>query len=139
MARLTLAIGLGGLVATAFAQSTSREIVWSSVSFVLYGDRTPMYGPIDETLTPLGAQQLYNQGSMFRSRYLNASGPGDALTTTHNPINNLSHDHIDNSQLQIFSSTDQYTSASALAFTQRSLSANERRWHRLRLPWPMGL
>ncbi len=124
MARLPFAIGVAGLlVASASAQSpqtTNNEIVWSSVAFVLYGDRTPLRGTTSPALTPLGAQQLHSQGAMFRTRYLESGDLTDGMNvmTTYNPINGLDLDAIDNSQLDLQSSTDQFSSASGLAFMQ---------------------
>ncbi|KAH8899727.1 phosphoglycerate mutase-like protein [Thozetella sp. PMI_491] len=119
-ALFTLAIGLASLVAPGSAQSTRNEVVWSSVAFILYGERTPLDGPNTPSLTPYGAQQMYNQGAAFRSRYL------DKRTSTNDSgapigqayIDRLEVNAIDNEQLTIYSSTDTYTSASAMAFMQ---------------------
>ncbi len=119
MPPLALAIGLAGLVASSSAQANSNEIVWSSVSFVLYGDRTPLQGTTP-SLTPLGADQLVSQGSLFRSRYLDNKNytHGEGLLTDHAFIHGIEVNAIDNSQLTIYSSTESYISASAFAFMQ---------------------
>ena len=54
----------------AFAQDETKETIWSSVLVTLYGDRSPLITPETSILTPLGAQQLYSAGSLFRNRYI---------------------------------------------------------------------
>jgi hypothetical protein len=63
---------------------------------------------------------MFDQGSMFRARYIpNARLPDDDNTTsTQAPIENLSVDAIDNTQMSIISNNDIYVSTSALAFLQ---------------------
>ncbi|KAF3070785.1 hypothetical protein GL218_00603 [Daldinia childiae] len=113
-----LAAGLT-LVSEVLAQSTN-ETVWASVAYVLYGERTPFQGDLAPSLTPLGAQQLYSQGSLFRARYLSNSSLSDEenAITTNSPIVGIERQALDNSQLSISSSTDDYVVGSALAFLQ---------------------
>ena len=54
----------------ALVHAQDTETVWSSVLVTLYGDRVPLISPDLSILTPLGAQQLYSAGSLFRDRYL---------------------------------------------------------------------
>ncbi|KAI1656560.1 phosphoglycerate mutase-like protein [Daldinia decipiens] len=113
-----LAAGLT-LVSEGLAQSVN-ETVWASFAYVLYGERTPFQGDLVPSLTPLGAQQLYAQGSLFRARYLSNSSLSneDNAITTNSPIVGIQRQALDNSQLSIFSITDDYVVASALAFLQ---------------------
>lgn len=113
-----LAAGLT-LVGEVLAQS-ANETVWASFAYVLYGERTPFQGELVPSLTPLGAQQLYSQGSLFRARYLSNSSLSDEdnAITTNSPIVGIERQALDNSQLSIFSSTDDYVVGSALAFLQ---------------------
>lgn len=100
--------------------NTKVERVWSSISWVYYGDRTPFVSITNPaTLTPLGAQQLRNQGGAVRDRYLwrTRVGPGDDGDDIA-PITGISRNAIDNSQLNILSTTDSYVVGSALAFLQ---------------------
>ncbi|KAK4165102.1 histidine phosphatase superfamily [Cladorrhinum sp. PSN259] len=109
------------LVSIGSAQVDSNKIerVWSSVSWVLYGDRTPLKSPYHPaTLTPLGAQQLRTQGAVVRDRYLRPSLPEDAEAEDTRPISGISRNAIDNNQVSIISTTDSYVVGSAMAFLQ---------------------
>jgi hypothetical protein len=118
MASLALAVGIASLAGVSSAQ-TSGEHVWSSVAFTLYGDRTPMNEPTPPSLTPLGAQQLHAQGSMFRARYLNSSlTDSENAVTIHVGIEGIEKNAIDNSQLYLLAAYNSYTSAGAQAFMQ---------------------
>ncbi|KAI1389173.1 phosphoglycerate mutase-like protein [Hypoxylon trugodes] len=114
----TLTIALS-LLSEALAQS-ANETVWSSFAYVLYGERTPLQGELQPTLTPLGAQQLYFQGSLFRARYLSNSSLSDEdnAITTNSPISGIERQALDNSQLDIYSTTQDYVVGGALAFLQ---------------------
>ncbi|KAL7623684.1 hypothetical protein AAE478_005236 [Parahypoxylon ruwenzoriense] len=107
------------LVSEALAQSVN-ETVWSSFAYILYGERTPLQGETAATLTPLGAQQLYSQGSLFRARYLSNSSLSDEdnTLTTNSPIVGIERQALDNSQLSISSTTKDYVVGGALAFMQ---------------------
>ncbi|XDG03580.1 hypothetical protein ABKA04_003195 [Annulohypoxylon sp. FPYF3050] len=108
------------LVGESLAQSTN-ETVWSSFSYILYGERTPLQGQLAPSLTPLGAQQLYAQGALYRARYLspnaNLSAEENAITTN-SPIQGIELQALDNSQLSVYSTTDDYVVGGALAFLQ---------------------
>jgi hypothetical protein len=111
---------LTALLTAASAQDNSVN-VWSAVSFILYGERTPLQSSNTPSLTPIGAQQMFEQGSVFRARYIGAnttSTPDEHVITTSAPILGLQRNAIDNSQLTILSTTDSYTAASAAAFLQ---------------------
>ncbi|KAI1636226.1 histidine phosphatase superfamily [Biscogniauxia mediterranea] len=106
-------------VSIILGQSTT-ETVWASFAYVLYGERTPVLGESPVTLTPLGAQQLYSQGALFRARYLSNTtlSDEDNKITTNSPIVDLEGNAIDNSQLSIYSTTDDVVTGSAVAFLQ---------------------
>ncbi len=115
---------LAFLTATSSAQ-TSSERVWSSFAFIFHGERTPLYGQVPPTLTPLGAQQLYSQGSYFRDRYLaNSSSSADDDSLNSKPIVGINRDAINNHQLSIYSSTADYDVGSSLAFMQGLYPSN---------------
>jgi hypothetical protein len=114
MVAFAVAVGAVALVAGASAQS--NEHVWSSVAFMFYGERTPLRGSVDPTLTPYGAQQMYAQGNMFRARYLDNTTV--ALNSNYVPIKGIERNAIDNTQLNVMANTDSYVTASALAFLQ---------------------
>lgn len=108
------------LLATASsAQSTnsSNEHVWSSVTWVLHGERTPLWGPtVYPALTPLGAQQMFAQGALLRDRYLREDT--DEKDATFAPIVGIEKNAIDNTQLSVLTNTDSYMVTSAQAFLQ---------------------
>ncbi|AEO58353.1 hypothetical protein MYCTH_2305621 [Thermothelomyces thermophilus ATCC 42464] len=60
---------LAGLAATAAAETIHGALV-----FARHGDRTSKHYP-NYVLTPLGAQQVFQVGSFYRSRYLSSSSP----------------------------------------------------------------
>ncbi|KAK3371455.1 histidine phosphatase superfamily [Lasiosphaeria ovina] len=109
-----LVIGIG----SASAQSTSEHI-WASSAWVLYGELTPGFGNMNPAaLTPLGAQQMYSQATMFRARYLGHSSDEQENVTSIAPIVGIQTNVIDNDQLSILSTTDRFATAGALAFMQ---------------------
>jgi hypothetical protein len=109
------------VIASLLARSvTSQETIieeqlLSSVIFTTYGDRTPFILPIEPILTPLGASQLYNVGSAFRNRYISSENGTNVDSTG---IMGISPYVLDNSQIAILSTQDQYVVASASAFMQ---------------------
>ncbi|KAI1506427.1 histidine phosphatase superfamily [Biscogniauxia marginata] len=114
---------LNALLALTFVSGSlgqsGTETVWASFAYVLHGERTPPLGETSVILTPSGAQQLYSQGSLFRARYLsNTLSDEEHRITTNSPIVGLEQDTLDNSQLSIYSSTDDVVTASTLAFMQ---------------------
>lgn len=107
---------LAGMARLLSAQdSSSNETIWSSVIYTYHGDRTPLVWPVQNVLTALGAQQLYSAGTFFRQRYLTEpqdeakSGPA---------INDISTDALNNIEIFVMTTVDQYKGASALAFMQ---------------------
>jgi hypothetical protein len=78
----------------------------------MHGDHTPL-ALSDPVLTPLGATQMYDRGTAFRDRYLRPS-----RHDRHVGIVGITSKTIDSSQLQVESSTDRCSSASAIAFMQ---------------------
>ncbi|KAK4540510.1 hypothetical protein LTR36_009148 [Oleoguttula mirabilis] len=91
--------------------------VWASVIFSRTGERTPeVLGYIPTTLTSLGAQQAYESGAFFRSRYISSVSIIDGIDSA--PLQGLSAESIDSVQLYIAALDEQYTVASAQAFVQ---------------------
>lgn len=97
------------------ASSQYRERVWSSVIFTRYGERTPLISPEQTVLTPLGAQQLYSAGSAFRRRYI--APPSDGFGAN-SGIEGISKYAIDNTQVYVMSTIEEFVVASAQAFMQ---------------------
>ncbi|EXJ84660.1 hypothetical protein A1O3_05330 [Capronia epimyces CBS 606.96] len=89
-----------------------KQQLLSTFIYTLYGDRTPLVLTTSPTLTPLGAQQLYEAGDRIRQRYITPSESGSIT------INGISPYQLDYDQLTVLSTTDQFVSASALAFLQ---------------------
>jgi hypothetical protein len=99
-------------------QTVLQEQIWGSVIFSLYGDRTPYILPETYTLTPLGAQQLYSAGSAFRDRYIvrpQTLLSEDSVSTV---INGISEFQLDNNEVTVETTPDQFIVASAQAFMQ---------------------
>ncbi|KAJ4307070.1 hypothetical protein N0V88_000445 [Collariella sp. IMI 366227] len=99
------------LAAVSLLASTS--LAGPSNERVMYGDHKPFTDSGSPTLTPLGAKQLYTQGIAFRDRYVRPKHHDKFVG-----IVGISHKTIDNSQLHVESSTDECSSAGALAFMQ---------------------
>ncbi|KAM7209582.1 histidine phosphatase superfamily [Naviculisporaceae sp. PSN 640] len=120
MASLPAFFALAVLAGSGSAQRSSGEHVWSSVGWILHGERTPYYLPNMPTLTSLGAQQMFSQGSMFRARYMESGdfADEDEADIDRAPIVGITKNAIDNSQLDILSTNDNFISTSALAFMQ---------------------
>ena len=110
-------LAVGGLhVISALAQGTVlREQIWGTVIFTRYGDRTPYILPETPTLTPLGAQQLFNVGSTFRNRYVT---PPTSAFNVNTAISGISEFQLNNDQVTLESTSDQFIAASAQAFMQ---------------------
>jgi hypothetical protein len=120
MATLALVVGIAALLVSSSAQSTGDRVL-SSVAFIYHGETTPARGTFaTQSLTPLGAQQMYAQGSTFRSRYLGNGNSNDAQfpVTRDATIEGIEPVTIDNSQISVISTNDGYVSTSALAFMQ---------------------
>jgi len=123
MASLSALVALAALAGSGSTQQlSSREYIWSSVGWVFHGERDPFLGNVNTpTLTSLGAQQMFSQGSMFRTRYLEAGDSDqrhDEAGNVHAPIVGIQKNAIDNSQIEIISTTDGFIFTSALAFMQ---------------------
>ncbi|KND94197.1 Heterokaryon incompatibility protein 6, OR allele, partial [Tolypocladium ophioglossoides CBS 100239] len=124
--RLVAALAAAVLVADVSAQagddSNGNIKVWATVAYINSGERTPVIGGLQTVLTPEGAQQLWRQGSAFRSRYLTGSSgsnsSSEANSTGVASIQNMAKDAIDNRQLTVLSLADEWVAAGALAFMQ---------------------
>jgi hypothetical protein len=116
MMTYTLSLWLSLLLAS----TASAEVVWASFAYVLHGERTPLRANFSPSLTSYGANQMYIQGDMFNSRYvINDTVPASARNMTSNVhIAGLERKALDASQIAIFSQTDDFVTASALAFMQ---------------------
>ncbi|KAE9380286.1 phosphoglycerate mutase-like protein [Stipitochalara longipes BDJ] len=101
------------LAATALA---AEQVVWSAVTYTYHGEKTPdlFAGPYD--LTPVGANQLYEVGQVYRERYI--TGSANSTLTNASPIYGINTYAIDNYQLQIMATDDPWVSTGAMAFMQ---------------------
>lgn len=112
-------VALGAMLLSAAAQ-TSNPAVRAVVVFVNHGETTPSIASEHVTLTPNGAQQMQLLGAAFRSRYLggSASSTTSSNSTDAAPIQSISTDAIDNSQIAIMAGTEEWSTNSATAFLQ---------------------
>lgn len=101
-------------LASSAIASTNNQITWGTVSFTYHGEKSPDFASAGYTLSPLGANQLLLAGQTMRQRYVSSS----TNLSTEAPISGLSVADIDNSQIEILSTDDEFVSASALAFMQ---------------------
>lgn len=108
-------VAVATLAACAWSQGEGNETIWASVVYSNHGDRTPLVLPVQNVLTPLGAQQLYSAGSFFRQRYLAAPAGGQDANYS---IDGILHDAFGITQTFIKSTLSDYVVASAEAFMQ---------------------
>jgi hypothetical protein len=108
---------LTALLTLATGGSAATQVTWASVIFVNHGEKIPYLNRGPYNLTPLGANQLLEAGSVVRDRYLSPPVNGSQLTEGF-PINGLNVNDIENTQLYIASQNDEYVSSSAMAFMQ---------------------
>ena len=99
------------------AADTEAYTVWASAVFARTGERTPeVLGFLPTALTSYGAQQAFDLGSLFRSRYISSAGSSNGWTSA--PLQGLSADGIDPMQLYVGTLDQQFSVASAQAFVQ---------------------
>jgi hypothetical protein len=112
------------IMATAYLVSGDAEPyntrVHSSVVFTRTGERTPYLMNGTQSLTSLGAQQLFSVGEAFRNRYIadNTGNDNNTSPLSINRIMGLSSHNIEWDQLTVEAVDRQYHVASALAFLQ---------------------
>ncbi|KAH8705149.1 histidine phosphatase superfamily [Talaromyces proteolyticus] len=95
------------------------ETLWAVFSFNVHGDSTPYLLASPRTLTPIGAQNLYDVGSAFRDRYvMGAALNFDETPLSQSWVQGLAQHRLDSEEVRVYSTSDQYTEASALAFMQ---------------------
>lgn len=105
---------LVALISTVPSTNAMFEQVLSTVIYTNHGERTPrVFG--NERLTALGAQQVYRAGQNMRNRYL---GPSNTANATSYTISNMSTIYLDNNEVNILTDSDEWNSATALAFMQ---------------------
>lgn len=93
--------------------------VWAVVAYINHGEKTPTLGGLDNVLTPMGARQMWRQGSAFRNRYLGTLNSTSFSNSTGNStIQGIARDAINNDQLTILSQTDEWVAGGAVAFLQ---------------------
>lgn len=115
------------LTPTAFAQNANQQYtVWSSVVFQRTGERTPEIvgdGNIPTVLTSIGANQAYEVGQWFRSRYIdsqissNLNGTDGAFDDGA-PLFGLNADIYSNLETYAMSLDQQWNVGTATAFLQ---------------------
>lgn len=92
-----------------------KEQVWGVFAYTRYGDTVPSSLLRPNTLTPLGANQLYEAGSAFRNRYVALHGDDEVSGFR---IESLSSYMLRPEQIDVFTNTDAAVVASAQAFMQ---------------------
>ncbi|OQD76691.1 hypothetical protein PENDEC_c004G03839 [Penicillium decumbens] len=93
------------------------EKVWGVFAYTIHGERIPnalAASSGSNVLTDFGANQLQAAGSAFRDRYVPTTGPNNSA----HAIQYLTPGNLNARYVDVFSTTDQYVSASAQAFMQ---------------------
>lgn len=98
------------------ATLAQQETVWGSVVVALHGEKNPYLSFSDSHLTPFGANQAYNVGSVLRNRYLVPNSASNV--TDFRPLNGLTRNMIVNSQLDVLTLDEDYMFGSALSIVQ---------------------
>jgi len=93
------------------------QVTWGAVVFTYHGEKIPVLHDGPYNLTPLGANQLLSAGQTIRNRYVAAASNSSQITVSL-PINGLNSSVLINSQMEVMGMTDEYVTASALAFMQ---------------------
>lgn len=97
------------LMATPFASLASAERILGAYVFSRHGDRTPkVLG--NTQLTDLGYSEVYQTGSYYHDRYIDASSP--------NHIQGISDDIVQLSQIDTTTPSDNVLQSSAIGFLQ---------------------
>jgi hypothetical protein len=119
MASMWLWTLLTSLAICAAQIDADSQKVWAVVAYINNGERTPLVGDLETTLTPEGAQQMQRQGDAFRLRYLLSNETITDLDTEGNStIQGIQPNALDNAQLNLLSLDDSWAAAGALAFMQ---------------------
>ncbi|TFA98741.1 hypothetical protein CCMA1212_009538 [Trichoderma ghanense] len=119
--RLSVLLSIAVLSLGTLAQSNEPldTKVWAVVAYINHGEKTPTLGGLESVLTPMGARQLWRQGSAFRNRYLGTANSTLLSNTTENTtIQGIARDAISNNQLTVLSQTDEWVAGGAMAFLQ---------------------
>lgn len=130
-----LALSLAALAAASLVRAQDDINMVGVVAFIRSGERTPWIRSGTESLTALGAQQMYQLGQNFRGRYIDQDSGATDLGV-HN-IENMSQSRLSPDQLYVQTPNRPYLMASAQAFMQGlyppvSLNATRNG------PWPDG-
>lgn len=101
-------------ISCAFCTTSVLGEVLSTFIYTHHGERTPFVSYPNPVLTPLGAQQAYQAGINMRDRYVQQPG----LSENGFVVRDISSIFLENEQISILSSDDQWNVASAIAFMQ---------------------
>jgi hypothetical protein len=98
--------------ATTVPAAAEDQITWGSVVYVFHGERTPDLSYVGYNLSPLGANQMVEAGSVIRDRYVHPPLNKSEITAQA-LVNGISEFNIDNSQLSLLG-TDEEVSFSTV-------------------------
>lgn len=116
MAMVYLLVAAGWALSSAAAAAAQNvQTTWAAVVMAFHGEREALLSTDSPFITPLGAWQAHDAGSVIRTRYI--QGPGNTITDSY-PISGISAQTIENSQLYIVAADTDYIAASAQAFMQ---------------------
>ncbi|PSN72749.1 phosphoglycerate mutase-like protein, partial [Corynespora cassiicola Philippines] len=109
-----LAAAMAGLVGA--ADDNEAVNIHGVVAFIRTGERTPIMSQDPSILTALGAQQMYDLGQNFRTRYIQEQNSTRGLGVQQ--LRGMSTDMLRNEQIAIRSLDEPYLVASAQSFMQ---------------------
>lgn len=102
---------------TTLANTQDLQKTWGSIAFTISGETTPvLLSSTAPHLTPLGANQLHDAGSLLRSRFLEIGNT--SLLATVSVIEGISPTRIDNTQINVLATDEEWVSVGAQAFMQ---------------------
>lgn len=104
----TLAVLISARLIPHVVAQNLPETIWSSVLVTRNGDSIPLISSSPAVLTPLGAQQMFSTGALFRDRYLSGNSTIPAISKS----------EIDSTQTLALSLLAEYVESSAQAFMQ---------------------
>lgn len=109
-----IAIALSAQLPQSVTAQDSLDKVWGVFAYTIFGDSTPdaLAQSQPKVLSDYGASQLAAAGSAFRYRYVVASGSNESDTS----IQNISPSILQSKQVDVYTTAEQYTVASAQAF-----------------------
>jgi len=113
-----LALFLALMAAAWLIEAADDDTVHAAVVFIRTGERTPELRSVHvpQTLSALGARQIFELGQNFRGRYIN--GLGGHVGLGQSQIATIHPDILNNNEVYVMTRQEPYLIASAQSFMQ---------------------